>query len=97
MTAEERAQAVGHLRQAVFHLASCWDALRDAEVLVEAERGDDVEINEEDISGIASDIGDDPSEAFQLAPETFDAILAVPAERGKWPGDRDRDHDPLED
>lgn len=37
LTADERAEAIQHLRDAVFHLASCWDALREVETITEGE------------------------------------------------------------
>lgn len=57
LNTEEKAEFCSHIREAMFHLASCWDALREAENLTE----DEIETDE--ISGITSEVSD-PSEAY---------------------------------
>lgn len=57
LNTEEKAKFCSHIRTAMFHLASCWDALREAENLTE----DEIETDE--ISGITSEVSD-PSEAY---------------------------------
>lgn len=57
------------IRDAVFHLASCWDALREAEVLA------GVDIETADIEALAGDCGD-AGDAFDLSSETIFAALA---------------------
>ena len=66
---EDREDMLGHLRDAIYHLTSCWDALRQAEGLVPGE------INEEDISGYAGNTTD-PADAYkQFTEADMDELL----------------------
>jgi hypothetical protein len=59
------------IRQACFHLASCWDALRQAE-----QRLDTGAIELNDISGMTSDISD-PTDAYCISDHTIDQSLGL--------------------
>lgn len=69
LTESQRIEAREHLKDAIFHLAECWDSLRAAEDVL-----DNAEIETDHISGIASSIGP-PAEAYHLADEDLDQIL----------------------
>ena len=59
LSPEDRTELCNHVRTAMYHMASCWDALRQAENILEEE------IETDDISGITCGI-DDPAEAFEI-------------------------------
>lgn len=69
LDADDLESARTALKNAVFHLASCWDALGELEGIL----GGEVETDE--ISGITSNVGSDPAEAFQLDAEELDEFL----------------------
>jgi hypothetical protein len=62
MTPENQEQLGDSLRKAIYHLAACWDACFDAEVLC----GQEFDVESEHISGLTGDIGE-PSEAHALS------------------------------
>lgn len=59
---EDQAAFCQHIREAMFHLASCWDALRDAETVGETE------IETDEITGMTSNCGE-PEDAYQVSVE----------------------------
>jgi hypothetical protein len=61
MTPEDQEQLADSLREAIYHLAACWDACFQAEVLC----GQEFDIESDNLSGITGDIGD-PAEAHSL-------------------------------
>lgn len=69
LTPEDREQFTDHLQEAIYHLASCWDALFQCERLL-SDTGE-IEIETEHISGVAGETGAS-SEAYKL---TLDEIL----------------------
>jgi hypothetical protein len=75
LSLEDRAELISHTKDAVFHLASCWDSLRAVENLL-----DGPEIDTEHISGITGDVDCDPGTAYRfddaLIIETLEAINA---------------------
>lgn len=68
----------GHIKQAVYHLAECWDALRDAEeVLQEANSSfDSFDIETDDIEVLTAETSD-PSDAFKSTDATVLEYLGV--------------------
>lgn len=75
VTREHMPLIASHLREAIFHLASCWDALREAE---QALSTDDayLEIEVDEITGITSDCGHPPCDAFKFTDdELFESIF----------------------
>ena len=70
MTPEDQEQLADSLREAIYHLAACWDACFQVEVLC----GQEFDVESEHISGITGDIGD-PAEAHSLhISEIFDRM-----------------------
>ena len=63
LSAEDKDDLLVALRSAIFHLALCWDALRDAENIVEAE------IETDDIESITGNMDIPPDNAFKLTLE----------------------------
>jgi hypothetical protein len=71
LSAEDKADFCSHIKTAMFHLASCWDALREAECLV----GGGIETD--DISGLTSEVTD-PSEAYKTSDsDVLEALMEV--------------------
>ena len=68
LSPEDREQFDDHIREAIYHLDSCWDALFAAEVLVEPNS-----IETDDIQGICGEMGP-PEDAFSI---TSDQITEV--------------------
>jgi hypothetical protein len=69
LTEIERATVFHKMREAAFHLASCWDALREAEDAL----GADIETDQ--ISGMTSDLND-PGDAYGIEESTLLEVLA---------------------
>jgi hypothetical protein len=72
---EDKGELTEHLQAAIYHLASCWDALLAAEQVL---GGGDIEIETEDISTIAGETME-PSEAYALNLGTILAHIEVAA------------------
>lgn len=68
LSAANRAELHHRLQEAVYHLASCWDALRAAEDVI----GDEIEVD--DINGATSNVSD-PGEAYRLEFESLEANI----------------------
>ena len=62
MTPGDQEQLADSLREAIYHLAACWDACFQAEVIC----GQEFDIESDNLSGITGDIGD-PAEAHSLS------------------------------
>jgi hypothetical protein len=62
MTPEDQEQLADSLREAIYHLAACWDACFQVEVLC----GQEFDVESEHLSGLTGDIGD-PAEAHSLS------------------------------
>jgi hypothetical protein len=64
---DDRIDIRGNLRSAIFHMAHCWDALRDAEKILDGDGGD-FEIEVDQISGVTAEVTT-PEDAFGLSLE----------------------------
>ena len=62
---EAKEQVLTGLRDAVFHIASAWDALREVEVACEAH---DVEVETDEVEGLAGDTTD-PQDSYSISNE----------------------------
>ena len=69
LDAEKQAEVLTGLRDAVFHIASAWDALREVAVACEAH---DVEVETDEVEGLAAGLaGDttDPQDSYSISNE----------------------------
>lgn len=62
------------LKDALYHLTAMWDALRTLEVELTPEDGNDIEIETDDISGMASSLSE-PSDAYKLKDKDLDEFI----------------------
>lgn len=79
LPADDKLEFCSHVREAIFHLASCWDALRQAESMIEGD------IETKSISEITSNI-DDPEDAFAIDDKEIEEALAGVLEESEGEG-----------
>lgn len=63
------------LKDALYHLTAMWDALRTLEVELTPEDGDNIEVETDDISGMAVSLSE-PSDAYKLKDKDLDEFIA---------------------
>ena len=69
LTPEQRLYLDASLREAVYHLCNCWNALGEVEAVLE-----DVEVETDDIQALAGDCGH-AEDAYRIPAENLDALL----------------------
>ena len=70
---EQRAEIRTTLKDAIFHLCSCWDSLREAEEVFQ-EAGLEIEVESEDIEFMT--IGCCPADdAYHISDEDLDSLI----------------------
>lgn len=65
LSVEDQAVFTSAIRFAVFHLATCWDYLGEAERIIESD------IETDDISGLAGEMDIPPDNAWKLTAEAI--------------------------